>query len=1316
MPEDQTKIQAIFEAAGFNKADAAAESLRRVTNATLGLKQATQRFTASGELKKTTAQLEGIQASGKKVTVAVNETTKGLGNLSVKTQEATKNLEKQANLNRRAAGILGNVAQGHLKLRDAYKVNTIEGEKVVQIFGRTDAAGNAVTHTLERVGDNFKKVTTRTQGFRESAQLTNAQIGRLAEVNKSATATIARYNAGLIQSAGSHERLSKDGKVLVQAFKDTSVAGKQTDIVIRSLNGQYVGFDAKTKQVTASTKAAAAAAQNFGITWVGVGRVIVGSIVSRGIQELINSLRDGVQEAARFEIAVSEITTISDKASQSIEGWSVSLRGLSDAFGLSVLDQAEAAYETLSNQIAEGSEATQFLTQANRLAIATLATTAESVDILSSIINAYGKNASEAGDISDKLFRIVDLGRIRLSEISGTFGRVAILGSTLGVTFEELGAALTTLTRRGAPADEAMTFLRNVIVALAKPTKELTAFINDLGFPTAETAVKTIGLAGVMAALQKEVENSKTPLTDLASSFHNLRGLIGAAGLATVDFQEDLAKIKNTSNDVAEALEKIEDTAGRRLVKELNAVKNVFLIDLGRKTLKSLDELNKTIGGIAKRLQDIGTILDSITKVVIVIGQTVALVAFFKWLPGILSAAGALAAIRVVLSQLSILVVTIAVALGPWGVALAAASIALAIFFNRAVAAKRFAQSSIKDLANAEIEETQRALGEKFQKEQEFINNRNELYQSSFDNSISLLRQQTASIDKELNKQKRILAGVEEFRRSEFERRQRQLQSEKKPFTQATEILKEVQRLRKEFDSLVVKPEVDPEEIIEAKDHISDLINQLRDLHNTETRLQTNSRNILQLRGSGQQVIPPGKIKTLEAATEQRRLFDRQIANAQKVLSEGIEKDAIQRIANIEEERKEQEKTIDQLVTKAAKSKGLAVDQAKANQEQKKAVSDLTKNVDLLDEALDKTKKDLSKNLFGKDAANATTAYRRANDTLEILKETLNEVSDQEIVDPNKIAFAKGLFLSLKNDFEEISKSFILPQNALDEFKEIGESLDALARSSTALGELRPQIEEAAASAAEINTIVEKFKFLADGFAQANVTAFTAAETQSKILLDTLRAIEPILNSTIEKTQQPIKFDLKLTDLQGSTAQLQEVVNLVLAEFGSLKVGFQDIQTGAIVTAQSATDSFTLAANQISHIVAQVVADAQRAAAAAAAAEQAARRAAAPVAPGNFFGNFIRRQAGGTVGSDSIPILASPGEFILNAKTARRFLPHLVAMNSGAKRFDSGGPVTNTNVGDINITLQPTGNAQIDARSLGAALRRELQRGLIRNL
>ena len=97
---------------------------------------------------------------------------------------------------------------------------------------------------------------------------------------------------------------------------------------------------------------------------------------------------------------------------------------------------------------------------------------------------------------------------------------------------------------------------------------------------------------------------------------------------------------------------------------------------------------------------------------------------------------------------------------------------------------------------------------------------------------------------------------------------------------------------------------------------------------------------------------------------------------------------------------------------------------------------------------------------------------------------------------------------------------------------------------------------------------------------------------------------------------------------------------------------------------------------------------------------------------GKSLGGMIYRQYGGFTprGTDTVPAMLSPGEFVVNAKSTKQFFSQLVAMNADTRPiyWRKGGPVTN--VGDVNITVQGAPTPQQTARETMSAFRREMRR------
>lgn len=335
------------------------------------------------------------------------------------------------------------------------------------------------------------------------------------------------------------------------------------------------------------------------VSWRSYIRYFVTRSLYRAFMSLTSSMREGVRAAFDLQQRLAEIRTITQNSSKSIATWTDELRRLSDVFPQSTLDIAEGAYQALSNQVADASNVTGFLTQALRLSITTLSTTAESVNALSSVTKSYNKDNSKALEVSAQLFKVVELGRMRLADIADEMGNVTVVAAQLGISFAEVGASLTTLTRQGLTPATAMTLLRNVLMKLIGPTENMKDLFEEWGVNGAQAAVDTFTFYGVIAKIS---EKTKGDLTEINELFSRIRATTGFAGLGSeanlAQFARDLEAITASVEAYDEATKRAFDNTAMKLRIEMQQLKNYFSVDIGNQIIDLLNDVNTSMGGL----------------------------------------------------------------------------------------------------------------------------------------------------------------------------------------------------------------------------------------------------------------------------------------------------------------------------------------------------------------------------------------------------------------------------------------------------------------------------------------------------------------------------------------------------------------------------------------------------------------------------------------------------------------------------------------------------------------------------------------------
>ncbi|KKM98417.1 hypothetical protein LCGC14_1158220, partial [marine sediment metagenome] len=431
-----------------------------------------------------------------------------------------------------------------------------------------------------------------------SANKTAIALEKLNAFRRSA----ARVRAGFAGNAGERtgRLLAEEGVVGFTPDQGARAAAsiKRVAIAQRELSTE------QAKSITLS--------QRLRSSLASLGKIVGISLLIGGAFRLVTALSEAVDKAIEFSQAIAEVKTI-DSARISTTLWEVELRKLSDAFGISVIDQAEAAYQALSNQVADGTQTFKFLTAANRLAVAAVTDASNAVNLLTSALNAFSIPVTRAEELSAQFFKTVELGRVRIDEMAQSLGTLAVPAAQLGVTLPELQAAIATTTIQGVKFNQASTLVRNVLLKLIRPTDTMKRFYQELGVASGEAAIATFGLGGFLARLEERTGGASD---EIGALFGRIRAITGAmifAGDGLDRFNKNLAEIRATTiEDFGLIVEQVVQKSGRQLEIEATRIRNFFEVDLGQSIIETLAKVNRSIGGFSRIIRFMASFITNV--------------------------------------------------------------------------------------------------------------------------------------------------------------------------------------------------------------------------------------------------------------------------------------------------------------------------------------------------------------------------------------------------------------------------------------------------------------------------------------------------------------------------------------------------------------------------------------------------------------------------------------------------------------------------------------------------------------------------------
>lgn len=318
---------------------------------------------------------------------------------------------------------------------------------------------------------------------------------------------------------------------------------------------------------------------------------------------------------------------------------------------------AEGLYDLVSSGF-DAAESMQILRHSAKAATAGLTTTEVSTKAVAAVLNAYELPAKRAGAVSDTLFETVNRGVIRFDELANSIGDVLPFSSQLHVSLNEIGAATSTMTKAGISPSETMTRLKNVMVTLIKPGKDLSDELDRLGMTGSEIVQKK-GLQGTIDILTKGKTREQ-----IAALFPNIRALGGAmalTGLHAKAAHADLKAFADTTGSTNKVFKEQEKSFSFKVSHAFNELK-VALIELAPALLALTPALVGFMEGLAGVL-GVFTKLPGPVKAFILIMLGLAALA-----GPVLSLVGAVGALDVALAPV-LIVVAIAAAIVALGVA-----------------------------------------------------------------------------------------------------------------------------------------------------------------------------------------------------------------------------------------------------------------------------------------------------------------------------------------------------------------------------------------------------------------------------------------------------------------------------------------------------------------------------------------------------------------------------------------------------------------------------------------------------------------------
>ena len=442
---------------------------------------------------------------------------------------------------------------------------------------------NAVAKSRARVNELQAEHERLTREIEETGQAT-PELTRQLQANERA------LQKAEDATAREEERLQELSDTLREAGVNTDNLGRDTE----ELRQQYERLEQTQKKVQEITEKQAANKQAISQTKAQLGGLI-GTVTAIGAAIYAGP----VKNAQEFQTAMAKVGTIADTNVVPLAQLRQEIIALSNETGKSVNDLAEDVYNAISAG-QDTADAVGFVENATKLATAGFAESGQAVDVLSTILNAYGMEASKVTDVSDMLIQIQNKGKTTVAELSSSMGKIIPTANANNVALEQLGAGYAILTSKGIATAEATTYMNGMLNELGKSGSQTDKILRSkTGKSFSELMKSGYSLADVLQIVQEDAEGSGKSLSDMFSSSEAGKAALSLMSDGVDSFNESVQGMLDSCGATEEAYAKMMDTTETKVAKAKNSISNLGTV-LG-------DMLLPYVGMVADKVSEVVT-------------------------------------------------------------------------------------------------------------------------------------------------------------------------------------------------------------------------------------------------------------------------------------------------------------------------------------------------------------------------------------------------------------------------------------------------------------------------------------------------------------------------------------------------------------------------------------------------------------------------------------------------------------------------------------------------------------------------------------
>lgn len=518
----------------------------------------------------------------------------------------------------------------------------------------------ANTQALQRLEAEMGKFQTQLNGISQGAGRFNAAARSMAQAMQQFANGTQQFRVNQQQVASAQQALTaalssgrssiqQNRQALLQYSQALVQAGVTVENATKSMNNMKNAAGVNVGALNNMGRAANATGQNMNSMSNQLVRTVThitaALVVYRGVVE---SFSASVFATTQFEDNMRSMNTIaqlSEGAFQDLRGTVLEAAGNMEYGAKSASQLSESLFQITSSGF-EGANALDVLSVSSRGAVAGVTEVATASQLLLQILNAYGKPASDAERVMDVLFQTVNFGIVTFEQLAQYMTTVISTAAALGVSIEDVGAAIAAMTREGQAPDQAFTSLNQVLTSLLDPAVQSKKVFDELGIATGQAAFAGRDFVEVMSDIYIKTQGNAEVQAQLFGNIRALRGVFALVNDEGKQFAELQGEMTQSAGAMSRAFEQQTKSVGFQFRQMFAEIQALLISELGpafEQLVPMAQEMANALVPIAASLirlfVDLGpTIANALEGIAVVVNQVTST---FESMPPVLAVVAA---------------------------------------------------------------------------------------------------------------------------------------------------------------------------------------------------------------------------------------------------------------------------------------------------------------------------------------------------------------------------------------------------------------------------------------------------------------------------------------------------------------------------------------------------------------------------------------------------------------------------------------------------------------------------------------------------